>query len=147
MTKYKSHPSLLLLAPVLAAVSSAHPAWAQTLATDPVAASVATSAAPLFDEEIDRSREFVDGMIAQGVIVPVPKDPGGGYTHEQHKRNYRAIYLAGQLYSLTGEERYAYYARDLLLGYAELYPSLGEHPAKANQYSGRLFWQVLNDAV
>ncbi len=89
----------------------------------------------------------MDGMIAQGVIVPVPKDPGGGYTHEQHKRNYRAIYLAGQLYSLTGEREYADYARDLLLGYAALYPTLGEHPAKANQYSGRLFWQVLNDAV
>jgi hypothetical protein len=147
VTKAKLHPSLLLLAPVLAAVSLAHPAWAQTSADDPLAAAIATSAAPLFDEEIDRARELVDGMIAQGVIVPVPKDPGGGYTHEQHKRNYRAIYLAGQLYSRTGEKRYASYARDLLLEYAELYPTLGEHPAKANQNSGRLFWQVLNDAV
>ncbi len=139
--------SLLRLAPVLAAVALASPASAQVLADGPTVAQAATNSATLFDEEIVRSREFVDGMMAQGVIMPVPKDPGGGYTHEQHKRNYRAIYLAGQLYSLTGEQKYADYARDLLLGYAELYPTLGEHPAKANQYSGRLFWQVLNDAV
>ena len=82
-----------------------------------------------------------------GVVVPVPRDPGGGYTHEQHKRNYKAIYLGGHLYGITGERKYADYVRDLLLAYAELYPTLGNHPAKANQHPGRIFWQVLNDAV
>lgn len=86
-------------------------------------------------------------MMEAGVIVPLPKDPGGGFTHEQHKRNYRAIYLGGQLYRITGDRRYAEYVRDMLLAYADLYPKLGEHPAKSNQYSGRIFWQVLNDAV
>ena len=36
--------------------------------------------------------------IRAGIDVPVPKDPGGGFTHEQHKRNYRAIFEGGQLY-------------------------------------------------
>jgi len=109
--------------------------------------SAASSHAPLFETELANARNFVDGMIAEGVIVPVPKDPGGGYTHEQHKQNYRAIQLGGQLYRITGEAKYRDYVRDLLLAYADLYPTLGEHPAKANQYSGRLFWQVLNDAM
>lgn len=102
---------------------------------------------PLYGQQIEEARSFVDRMISKGVEVPVPKDPGGGYTHEQHKRNYRAIYLAGQLYRLTGDRKYANFSRDVLLSYAKLYPTLGEHPAKANQDGGRLFWQVLNDAV
>lgn len=105
------------------------------------------SHAPLFASEMERARKFVDGMIAAGVVVPQPKDPGGGYTHEQHKRNFRAIYQGGQLFAITGDARYRDYVRDMLLEYAELYPTLGEHPAKANQYSGRIFWQVLNDAM
>lgn len=105
------------------------------------------STAPLFAAEIARSKTFVADMMRAGVTVPVPKDPGGGYTHEQHKRNYRAIYEAGRLYSVTGEQIYADFVRDLLLAYAELYPKLGPHPARANQQYGRLFWQNLNDAV
>ena len=103
--------------------------------------------APLFAAEVERSTKFVAMMMDAGVVMPTPKDPGGGYTHEQHKRNYKAIYEAGQLYRITGEQKYADYVRDLLLGYADLYPTLGDHPARANQYSGRIFWQVLNDAV
>jgi hypothetical protein len=111
------------------------------------AASSHASHAPLFSAELEHAREFVDGMIAEGVIVPVPKDPGGGYTHEQHKRNFRAIYQGGQLYRITGDERYRDYVRDMLLEYAELYPTLSDHPERHDQYSGRIFWQVLNDAM
>jgi len=104
--------------------------------------------APLFKSELDRARSFVDQMMVAGIVVPVPKDPGGGFTHEQHKRNYKAIYEGGQLYRITGEQKYVNYVRDMLLSYAELYPTLGEHPARKNsQSSGRIFWQVLNDAM
>ncbi|WP_199857897.1 alginate lyase family protein [Erythrobacter sp. EC-HK427] len=102
---------------------------------------------PLFAAEMAQAETFVEEMIAAGVIVPVPRDPGGGYTHEQHKRNYRAMLLAAQLYELTGEPRYFGFVREMLLEYAALYPTLGEHPARANQNVGRLFWQVLNDAM
>lgn len=101
----------------------------------------------LYMAEIARAQGFVDAMIGQGVQVPVPKDPGGGHTHEQHKRNYKAIYLSGQLYRITGDAAYRDFARDLLLAYADLYPSLPDHPAARNQHPGRIFWQVLNDAV
>ncbi|MXO90901.1 alginate lyase [Altererythrobacter aquaemixtae] len=102
---------------------------------------------PLFAAEVERADAFVAGMMEQGITVPVPKDPGGGYTHEQHKRNFRAMYLAGDLYRITGDLKYRDFVRDMLLEYAELYPTLGDHPAKANQNVGRLFWQVLNDAM
>ena len=111
-------------------------------------AAAAQYYSPLFKDELDRARTFVDQMMAAGVVVPVPSDPGGGYTHEQHKRNYKAIYEGGQLYRISGEQKYADYVRDMLLAYADLYPTLGEHPARKNsQSSGRIFWQVLNDAM
>lgn len=107
----------------------------------------AGSAYPLFAVERERVEALVRAAMAQGVNVPTPRDPGGGYTHEQHKRNYQAIYNAGALYRLTGDRAYADFARDLLLEYAELYPTLGKHPAGRGEIPGRLFWQTLNDSV
>ncbi|NMW31988.1 alginate lyase family protein [Altererythrobacter sp. RZ02] len=101
----------------------------------------------LFASEFEMSRDLVDEVMADGIIVPVPKDPGGGYTHEQHKLNFRVMYLAGDLYRITGDEKYRDFVRDMLVEYAEMYPTLGDHPARANQNVGRLFWQVLNDAM
>ncbi|MBN6149391.1 alginate lyase family protein [Xanthomonas sp. AmX2] len=102
---------------------------------------------PLFAREQERAVASVRAAMRAGIDVPVPKDPGGGASHEQHKRNYQAIQAAGALYRLTGERAYADYARDLLLAYAKLYPTLGAHPAGRGQVPGRLFWQSLNDSV
>ena len=139
----------LFLAAIIAGCGSAQPAVAADSreAVSDSGREAASQFPPLFDAELARARSFVDGMIEGGVVVPIPRDPGGGYTHEQHKRNYRAIHLSGQLFRITGELRYRDYARDLLLEYAQLYPTLGEHPEKHDQYSGRLFWQVLNEAM
>jgi oligo-alginate lyase len=91
----------------------------------------------------------VDTQISQNINVPVPKDSGGGFTHEQHKKNYRLMYDAGIIYQLTGEDNYADYVRDMLLSYAELYPKLPLHPKrkKGKTNPGKLFWQSLNEAV
>lgn len=139
----------VLLAAAMAACNLPHSALAAVSqeAASLEASEAASSHAPLFAAELELAREFVDGMMAEGVVVPVPTDPGGGYTHEQHKRNFRAIYQGGQLYRITGDERYRDFVRDMLLKYADLYPTLGDHPARANQNVGRLFWQVLNDAM
>lgn len=136
----KMRSSLFILACVASAVN--------TPASVHATASSTTEVQPaLFAAELKRSRAFVHEMMAAEVNVPVPKDPGGGYTHEQHKRNYRAIAEAGELYRLTGDKKYAGFVRDILIAYADMYPKLGPHPAKANQQYGRLFWQNLNDAV
>ena len=106
------------------------------------------SRAPMFAAEQVRVERMVRAAMAQGVVVPVPKDAGGGYTHEQHKRNYLALQGAGALFRLTGDRAYADFARDMLLGYARLYPTLGPHPARRGEQAyGRLFWQQLNDSV
>ncbi len=139
---------ILALVASASVLAIAAPAFAHEHEASAQAAEAEQAVYPeLFAAEMAIAEEFVDGMIGAGITVPVPADPGGGYTHEQHKRNYRAMYLAGHLYKLTGEERYFAFVRDMLLEYADLYPTLGDHPARANQNTGRLFWQVLNDAM
>ncbi|MBV7260326.1 alginate lyase family protein [Erythrobacter crassostreae] len=135
---------LMLLAAAAALCTFQHDAAAASVQPQ---AEQMSELPPLYADELARAKNFVDEMMAEGLVVPLPKDPGGGYTHEQHKRNYKAIYLGGQIYRVTGDEAYRDYARDMLLEYAEMYPKLGDHPAKANQNVGRLFWQVLNDAM
>ncbi|MEE7560201.1 alginate lyase, partial [Xanthomonas sp. Kuri4-2] len=102
---------------------------------------------PLFAREQARAQKDLRTAMQAGIDVPVPKDKGGGRSHEQHKRNYQAIQAAGALYRLTGDRAYADFARDLLLQYARLYPTLGPHPEGRGQVPGRLFWQTLNDSV
>ena len=103
---------------------------------------------PLLSSSIRAEQQRIDAYFAEAPDVPVPADAGGGYTHEQHKSNGRAIQDAGMLYQWTGEQRYAEYAESLLLEYAELFPTLGKHPRrKENHPHGRLFWQSLNEAV
>lgn len=105
-----------------------------------------TAAPTLFDQALSASKARIDAQIGAPVNVPVPQDAGGGFTHEQHKRNAKAIYEAGLLYDATGDEKYRDHAVHLLEAYAELYPGLGEHPKKKEQTPGRLFWQSLNEA-
>jgi hypothetical protein len=102
---------------------------------------------PMFAAERQRVEREVRAAMAAGINVPQPRDPGGGITHEQHKANYKAIYGAGALYRLTGDRAYADFARDLLLEYARLYPTLSNHPGGNSPVKGRLFWQALNDSV
>lgn len=91
----------------------------------------------------------VEKAIEAGISVPVPKDPGGGYTHELHKKNGILLYESGLLYQITKDEKYANFAKEMLLEYAKLYPTLDVHPARKvkSQTPGKLFWQGLNDCM
>ena len=99
-----------------------------------------------FSATMDALAAKLDREIEQPLIVPVPKDAGGGYTHERHKLNAKAIYESGLLYEATGEAKYAEHAKNYFLEYAKLYPTLGLHPEKKEQSPGRLFWQNLNES-
>ncbi|RBP49720.1 alginate lyase family protein [Arenicella xantha] len=92
-------------------------------------------------------RKKIDAVIALPMDVPVPQDAGGGYTHEQHKRNYQAMYEAGLLFQVTQDTTYLNFVRKMLLAYADLYPTLGIHPKPKEQTPGKLFWQSLNEAM
>ncbi|TMO81444.1 alginate lyase [Pseudoalteromonas sp. S3776] len=102
-----------------------------------------------FANAFEALKAQVDEQIKGPISVPVPKDGGGGYTHEQHKKNYQLMYNAGVIYQLSQDEKYAHYVRDMLLAYAKLYPTLDEHPKRKvkSQNPGKLFWQSLNEAM
>jgi len=59
---------------------------------------------PILESSFEEARTFADEAIQRGIIVPVPKDPAGGFTHEQHTYNYVAMYKAAQVYQLTGDK-------------------------------------------
>lgn len=88
----------------------------------------------------------IDAQLDQSLKVPVPEDAGGGYTHEQHKRNAKAIFEAGLLFEATGETRYSDLLVRFLDAYSAMYPDLPLHPKQKEQSPGRLFWQSLNEA-
>lgn len=102
--------------------------------------------APLFESILSLTQKEVDAEIALGIFVPIPKDMAGGYTHERHKRNFFILQKAGNLYQITGDEKYAIYIRDMFLEYAKMYPTLGLHPTMRSYATGKIFWQCLNDA-
>lgn len=102
--------------------------------------------APLFVTVLAEIKREVDADISSGIFVPVPKDMAGGYTHERHKKNFFILQKAGNLFQITGDEKYAQYVRDVFAEYAKLFPSLELHPTNRSYATGKIFWQCLNDA-
>ena len=98
-------------------------------------------------DALTKLKQKIEAQSAKPMDVPVPADAGGGYTHEQHKRNYQFMYNAALLYQLTKEPRYLELVKAMLLAYAELYPTLGTHPRPKEITPGKLFWQSLNESV
>lgn len=102
---------------------------------------------PLVDKAFAQAKAVADKAVSEPVVVPQPLDVGGGYSHEKHKENYMQMYQAGVVYQLTGEKKYAEFVRRMLLDYAEIYPDLSLHPARFTKTPGKIFYQVLNEAV
>jgi oligo-alginate lyase len=134
------------LTPLLAAVAQPRPRLVIT-GEDVRILREGRGAYPLFDRSFAEATATLDTALAHPPDVPLPQDAGGP-VHERHKKNYAEMQLAGVLYAVTGEERYARFVRDELLLYAKIYPGLRTHPkAISAGSSGRLFWQTLNDMV
>lgn len=102
--------------------------------------------APLFEQSLESIQQQVDFEIEHGFDVPIPKDLAGGYTHEKHKSNFFMMEKAGVLFAITQDEKYAQYILDMLMEYADMYPTLDRHPAERSYARGKFFWQCLNDA-
>src|SRR4051812_37353295 len=133
-----------LLFGVTLQAQGAHPSIFLTKAE---ATAIRTNAAryPLLKATLDGARAVMDSAFAKPIAVPPPGE-AGGYEHERHKQNYREMQVAGELYQITGEARYATFVRDMLEKYAVLYPTLGAHPLSKDQAPGKLFHQSLNEA-
>ena len=119
----------------------------ETLNNAASSVAVQTQSPSGFDVTIKAAKADLEAQMASPLTIPVPKDPGGGYTHEQHKKNATLIYNAGQLYKLDGDKKYAEFAGQAMLDYADVYPSWELHPAKKEQSPGRMFWQNLNESM
>jgi len=105
-----------------------------------------TKEAPLFAQKLAKVKAEIDQAIEDGIDVPWPKDMGGGYTHEQHKKNYKLMHKAGNLYQFTGATKYAIFVKEMLFEYNEMYPKLPLHPTMKSYSTGKIFWQCLNEA-
>ncbi|WP_178989324.1 alginate lyase family protein [Winogradskyella schleiferi] len=101
---------------------------------------------PIFDKTLEKVKAEIDAEIEAGIDVPVPKDYSGGYTHVRHKRNWVVLQKAGVLYQILDDEKYAKYAKDMLMQYEALYNTLPVHPKTRSYARGKLFWQCLNDS-
>ena len=101
---------------------------------------------PIFDKSLADTKAEIDAEIELGIIVPIPKDLSGGFTHERHKKNFVVLQKAGVLYQILNDEKYATYVKDMLFAYAKLYPTLPVHPQTRSYARGKLFWQCLNDS-
>lgn len=102
---------------------------------------------PAFDASVADMKKIAETAISEEIIVPIPKDGGGGYSHEKHKNNYYQMNACGIMYQLTGKKEYAQFVQNMLIKYAEMYPTLPLHPAQNSETPGKLFWQALNEAV
>lgn len=101
--------------------------------------------APLFDSVLEEAKANLENALKEAPDVPVPKDASGP-TQQRHSRNAGEMRVAGFLYQVTGDSRYATFVKERLELYASLYPSLGVHPSSKDNSPGRLFWQPLNEA-
>ena len=140
---------LLLLLPALfvqfSGYAQKHPI-AFTTASDIALVKKNIPTNPLLKQSFDEIKTAVDAVVGKDIDVPVPKDAGGGYTHDKHKDNYNLMFNSGMLFQLTGDVKYAKLVKDLFFKYAVLNPTLKNHPEATSASPGRIFWQALNDA-
>ena len=103
---------------------------------------------PLLKKSYQKLKNDADAALSIPINVPIPKDGGGGFTHEQHKKNYTNILNCGIAYQISGDKKYADYVKSMLLNYASQYQAWPIHPkSKDKADGGRIFWQSLNDFV
>jgi hypothetical protein len=101
-------------------------------------------------------KKAMDSLLLTEVSVPQPvKDDEGKWTHLPEKQvgkihNELSLHISnlGTIYALSGEEKYADYAKQLLLAYAEAFEGYapGNRPGFTHD-QGRLFDQRLSDAT
>lgn len=98
----------------------------------------------LMGKSIQANRKELEAFMRLPLDVPGHGE-AGGYEHNRHKQNYTYMNLAGRLFLITQEEKYAQFVKDLLAIYAEKYLTFDFHVQKNTNPTGRLFHQILNE--
>ncbi|ULF80741.1 heparinase II/III domain-containing protein [Vibrio alginolyticus] len=98
----------------------------------------------LMGKSIEANRKELEAFMRLPLDVPGHGE-AGGYEHNRHKQNYTYMNLAGRLFLITQEEKYAQFVKDLLAIYADKYLTFDFHVQKNTNPTGRLFHQILNE--
>ncbi|PQJ84199.1 heparinase II/III domain-containing protein [Aliivibrio sifiae] len=98
----------------------------------------------LMGKTIEAHKKDVDAFMQLPLDVPGHGE-AGGYEHNRHKQNYTYMNLAGRLFLVTKEEKYANFVKELLAIYADKYLTFDFHVQKNTNPTGRLFHQILNE--
>ncbi|MBS9954573.1 heparinase II/III domain-containing protein [Vibrio alginolyticus] len=98
----------------------------------------------LMGKSIEANRKELEAFMRLPLDVPGHGE-AGGYEHNRHKQNYTYMNLAGRLFLITQEQKYALFVKDLLAIYAEKYLTFDFHVQKNTNPTGRLFHQILNE--
>ncbi|AYO14734.1 chondroitin lyase [Vibrio owensii] len=98
----------------------------------------------LMGKSIEANRKDLEAFMRLPLDVPGHGE-AGGYEHNRHKQNYTYMNLAGRLFLITQEEKYAQFVKNLLAIYAEKYLTFDFHVQKNTNPTGRLFHQILNE--
>lgn len=87
----------------LSAVAQVHPSLMMTRENGP-AIRKGVLKYPILKNSYKMVKADADLALSQPIAVPAPTDAGGGYTHEQHKKNYTNILNCGIAYQVSGEK-------------------------------------------
>ncbi|MEZ8824737.1 heparinase II/III family protein [Vibrio amylolyticus] len=98
----------------------------------------------LMGKTIAKNVREVDDFMSLPLDVPGHGD-GGSYEHNRHKENYTYMNVAGRLFLITGQQKYADFVVSLLEEYADKYLDLGFQVQKNTNPTGRIFHQILNE--
>lgn len=98
----------------------------------------------LMGKTIEAHKKDVDAFMQLPLDVPGHGE-AGGYEHNRHKQNYTYMNLAGRLFLVTKEEKYANFVKAFLAIYADKYLTFDFHVQKNTNPTGRLFHQILNE--
>src|SRR4051812_7396324 len=101
-----------MIALPVAAQAQQHPSVFLT-ARDVAAVRAAAAKYPLLAASLNAAKATMDSAFDHPMDVPQPGE-AGGYAHERHKQNYREMQLAGELFQITGDVKYARFVRDML---------------------------------
>ena len=98
---------------------------------------------PLLGQSFQTVKAAADKALLEPITVPVPQDGGGGYTHEQHKRNYSNMLNCGIAYQISWDKKYADYVSKMLLNYAAQYQKWPLTSQKQKQSRCRSYFMAM----
>ncbi|MDK9761044.1 heparinase II/III family protein [Vibrio sp. D420a] len=98
----------------------------------------------LMGKTIAANQKELEAFMRLPIDVPGHGE-AGGYEHNRHKQNYTYMNLAGRLFLITKEQKYADFVTELLEVYADKYLTFDFHVQKNTNPTGRLFHQILNE--